>query len=67
MVPWENGCQVYTVTSDFVGAHSLNVGPMSNLIEGRMSMIGLGRTHTCPLGYVIIWIQVDGVGSYDED
>ena len=27
----------------------------------------LGNTFTQPIGYVIIWIQVDGVQGYDED
>ena len=30
-------------------------------------MIGLGNVFTQPLGYVVIWVQVDGVQGYDED
>ena len=30
-------------------------------------MVGLGGIHTHPLGYIIIKVQVDGVGGYDED
>ena len=29
--------------------------------------MGLGNTYMRPLGYVIIWIRVDGVQGYDED
>ena len=29
--------------------------------------MGLGNAYTRPLGYVVIWAQVDGVWSYDED
>ena len=29
--------------------------------------MGLGNAYTRPLGYVVIWVQVDGVQGYDED
>ena len=29
--------------------------------------MGLGNELTWPVGYVIIWIQVDGVQGYDKD
>ena len=29
--------------------------------------MGLGNAYTQPLGYVIVWVQVDGVQGYDED
>ena len=29
--------------------------------------MGLGNAYTKPLGYIIIWVQVDGVQGYDED
>ena len=54
-------------TPDFVEDHSLNIGLMCNLIEGGMSMVGLGGVHTCPLGYIIIRVQVDGEEGYNED
>ena len=28
---------------------------------------GLGNTYTRPLGYILIWVQVDRVQGYDED
>ena len=28
--------------------------------------MGLGNAYTRPLGYIIIWVQVDGVQGYDE-
>ena len=58
----DNGCQVNTVTPEFTEAHTLDVGLMSDLVKGRMSMVGLGGTHTHHLVYIIIRIQVDGVG-----
>ena len=29
--------------------------------------MGLGNAYTQPLGYIIVWLQVDGVQGYDED
>ena len=62
-----NGCQVKTVTPEFLEAQSLDVRPMSNLLKGGMSMVGLGGMCTHPFGYIIIRVQVDGVDDYDED
>ena len=33
----------------------------------QTSCTGLGNTFTQPIGYVITWVQVDGVQGYDED
>ena len=54
MVLLDNGCHVNTVSPEFVETHSLDAGLMSNLVEGRMSMVGLGGMCTDPLGYIII-------------
>ena len=29
--------------------------------------MGLGNAYTSPSGYIVIWVQVDGVWGYDED
>ena len=42
------------------------MGPITDLISARVICIGLGNTYTGPLGYVIVWVQVDGVQGYDE-
>ena len=33
----------------------------------KVACVGLGNAYTRPLGYVIIWVQVDRVQGYDED
>ena len=33
----------------------------------KVACVGLGNAYTRPLGYVIIWVQVDGVQGSDED
>ena len=33
----------------------------------KVACVGLSNAYTRPLGYVTIWVQVDGVQGYDED
>ena len=63
----DNGVQVNTITSRYVKEHSLPMGPITNLMGSKVTCIGLGNAYTRPLGYVVIWVQVDGVQGYDED
>ena len=63
----DNGAQVNTITPKYVKEHSSPVGPITNLMGSKVACIGLGNAYTRPLGYVIIWVQVDRVQGYDED
>ena len=63
----DNGAQVNTITLRYVKEHSLQVGPITDLMGSKVTCIGLGNTYTRPLGYIVIWVQVDGVRGYDED
>ena len=63
----DNGVQVNTITLRYVKEHSLQVGPITNLMGSKVACMGLGNAYTRPLGYVVIWVQVDGVQGYDED
>ena len=63
----DNGAEVNTITPRYVKEHSLPVGPITNLMGSKVTCIGLGNAYTRPLGYVVIWVQVDGVQGYDED
>ena len=51
----------------YVSDHSLQVGPITDLLGAKVACMGLGNTYTRPLGYIIIWVQIDGVQGYDED
>ena len=62
-----NGAQVNTITPKYVKEHSLPVGPITDLMDSKVTCMGLGNAYTRPLGYVVIWVQVDGVQGYDED
>ena len=63
----DNGTQINTIMPDFVENHSLDVGPLSDLVGRWFACVGLGNALTWPMGYVIIQVQVDGVQGYDED
>ena len=63
----DNGVQVNTITPRYIKECSLLVGPITNLMGAKVACIGLGNAYTRPLGYVIIWVQVDRVWGYDKD
>ena len=62
-----NGAQINTIMPRYLSGHSLQVGPITNLMGFKVACVGLGNTYTRPLGYVMIWVQVDRVWGYDED
>ena len=45
----------------------MDVGPLSDLLDGTLGINGFGGVYTQTLGYVIIRVQVEGVRGYDED
>ena len=51
----------------YVNDHSLQVGPVTDLIGAKVTCMGLGNAYTRLLGYVIIWVQVDRFQGYDRD
>ena len=63
----DNGTQVNTIMPRYIKEHSLQVGPITDLMGSKVACIGLGNAYTRPLGYVVIRVQVDGVWGYDED
>ena len=63
----DNGAQVNTITPRYVQEHSIPVRPITNLMASKVTCMGLDNAYTRPLGYAVIWVQVDGVQGYDED
>ena len=62
-----NGTEINTIMPKYVSDHSLQMGPITNLLGAKVTCVRLGNAYTRPLGYVIIWAQVDRVQGYDED
>ena len=63
----ESGSTIKQWLQEFIKAHSLDVGPLSNLVDGTLKINGFGVLFSWPLGYVIIRVQVEGVKGYNED
>ena len=63
----DNGIQVNIITPRYVSDYSLQVGPITCLMGSKVTCVGLGNAYTRPLGYMVIWVQVDGVWGYNED
>ena len=63
----DNSAQVNTIMLRDVHDHSLEVGPITDLIGSKVACVVLGNAYTRLLGYVVIQVQVDGVQGYDED
>ena len=61
-----SGLTINAVTPEFIEAHSLNVGPLSDLADGTLAINGFGEVFSWPLSYVIIRVQVEGVWGYDD-
>ena len=63
----DNDAQVKTIIPRYISNHSLQVGPSTDLMVSKVACMGLGNAYTRPLGYVMIWAQVDRVQGYNED
>ena len=63
----DNGAQINTIMPNYVKNHSLEMGLITDLIGSRVTCMGLGNAYTHPLGYIIVWVQVDRVQGYNED
>ena len=63
----DNGAQLNTITPRYVSNHSLQIGPITNLVGAKVTCVGLGNACTRPLSYVMIWVQGDGVQDYGKD
>ena len=63
----DNGAQVNTITLRYVNEHLLQVGPITDIMGSKVACMGLGNAYTRPLGYIVIWVQVNGVWGYNED
>ena len=63
----DNGMEINTITPNYMKNHLLEMGPNTDLIGMKVTCVGLGNAYPQPLGYVIVWVQVDGVWGYHED
>ena len=67
MAVLDNGAQINTIMPKYISDHSLQMGPITDLLGAKVTCVGLGNAYMRPLGYDVIWVQVDGVQVYNED
>ena len=63
----DSGSTINVVTLEFFEVCSLDVGPLSELFNGTLSINGSGGVFSWPLGYIFIRVQVEGVWGCDKD
>ena len=63
----DNGAQINAIILRYISNHSLQVGLITDVIGTKVTCMELGNAYTRPLGYVMIWVQVDRLQGYDED
>ena len=63
----DNGAQVNTIMPRYVSDHSLQVGPITDLMGSKVACVGLGNAYTRLLGYVVVQVPVDRVQGYNKD
>ena len=63
----DSGAQINTIMLRYVSDHSLQVGPITDLMGSKVTCVGFGNAYTRPLGYIMIQVQVDGVQGYAKD
>ena len=65
----DNGAWVNLVTPEFVWDRGLDVGSIQDLNQhnGHIPLSRLEGRVTEPLGYVMLWVQIPYMQSYDED
>ena len=57
----DNGSTINAVTPDFTKACSLDIGPLSDLVNGMVGINGFEGLFSHSLGYIIVRFQVKGV------
>ena len=53
----DSGSQVNTIMPTFMQQYGFPVLPLEDLVNHSLNLIGLGRKHTSPLGFVILCMQ----------
>ena len=61
------GANVNMITPECVVALGLQIGPLTDLREGGITINQPFNYEERPIGYVIMSVQIDGISSYNED
>ena len=50
----DNGAQINTITPKYVSDHLLQMGPITNLLGGKVACVGMGNAYMRLLGYMLL-------------
>ena len=67
LVLLDMGTNVNMITSECVAALGLQVGPLTDLCKGCITVDQPFNYEGWPIGYIIMRVQIDGISGYDED
>ena len=67
LVLLDTGANVNMITPECMMALGLQMGPLTDLCEGGITIDQPFNCKGQPIGYVIMRVQMDGISSYDED
>ena len=59
----DNGAQINTIMPKYVSDHSLQMGPITDLLGAKVTCVGLGNAYMRPLGYCCV-VPVLNFGIY---
>ena len=62
-----SGSWVNTMMPEFIQEWGYPVIPLDELVNYPLHLVGLGGQCTCPLGFIIVRLQVKEVAGYNED
>ena len=63
----DSGSQVNTMMPGYVHQQECPVLLLHDLVDHPLNLVGLGGMRTCPLGFVILRVQVNEIAGYNED
>ena len=63
----DSGSQVNTIMPTFMQQYGFSVLPLEDLVGHLLNLVGLGGTHTSPLSFIIMHMQVWEIAGYDID
>ena len=66
LVLLDMGANVNMITPECMAALGLQVGPLTDLHEGGITVDQPFNYEGQPIGYVIMRVQISGISSYDE-
>ena len=67
LVLLDMGANVNMITPECMVALGLQMGPLTDLWEGGITIVQPFNYEGRPIGYVIMRVQINGISSYDKD